>query len=227
MAMAACTKSTPQTGAVSTPQTGTIPECGRVDGDGLIAFVGEKVEVTEVPPEPITDSSSGGSLVIIMDQHYRARYQVLEKLCGDFSGDVIEFDAYDHYGFPYFARYETVLLFVSRYGDHYVHQKYQFHDVYKTRSGEWVGCGDPNLGERPGRRVDFRPVPLEFDEPPVFSVAALTEVKITQIYPPEYYSRDGDRVTCKAGAPVEFLYTIKRNGVLKAREELRYRAGPE
>lgn len=203
--------------ASSTAQTKNIPECGVVDGDGLTAFIGEKIEITEVPPE---DSQTPGTLNIVFDYHYRARYRVIEKLCGDFSEEEIEFDVYSHRGFPYFARYETVLLYVSRYGDRYVHQKYQFNDVYMTRSGEWASCGDPYLGERPNRRGDFRAVPLEFDEPPVFSVAHLTEEQIARIYPTKYYSREGDRVTCKAGATADVLYTIKRLGVLKAREEL-------
>ena len=209
--------------ARSTAQTKNIPECGVVDGDGLIAFVGEKLEVTEVEvPQVLQDSPTPGTFSIILDYHYRARYRVIEKLCGDFSEDVIEFDAYDHHGFPYFARYETVLLYVSRYGDRYVHQKYQFDVVHKTRSGEWARCGEPNLSELPDdRRGDFRAVPLEIDDPSVFSIAHLTEEQIATKYPSKYYSRQGDRVICKAGVTADVLYTIKRLGILKKREQLR------
>lgn len=220
--VAVCVTVAVTTSVRSMAQTKNIPECGVVDGDGLIAFVGEKLEVTEVEiPQVLQAPQAPGTFSIILDYHYRARYRVIEKLCGDFFEDVIEFDIYDHHGFPYFARYETVLLYVSRYGDRDVHQKYQSDVVHKTGSGEWASCGDPYLGEPPDKRGDFRAVSLEFDEPPVFSVAHLTEEQIAEIYSPEYYSREGDCVTCKAGATADVLYTIKRLGILKAREQLR------
>ena len=205
------------TGSGSTADATDIPECGRVDGDGLIAFIGEKIEVEEVidpPPEP-------GTLIIVLDEHYRARYRVVEKICGDYAEKEIEFDVFSHRGYPSFARYETVLLYVSRYGDRYVHQKYQFDDVYKDRSGEWVGCGDPYMGEPPERKREFHAVPLEFDEPPVFPVAHLTEEQVAKYYPPKYFSRKGDSVTCLAGVTAEILYAVRRLGVLKRREQLR------
>jgi len=207
--------------ARSMAQTKNIPECGVVDGDGLIAFVGEKLEVIEVETPLLQTPHGSGTFSIILDYHYRARYRVIEKLCGDFFEDVIEFDIYDHHGFPYFARYETVLLYVSRYGDRYVHQKYQSDVVHKTRSGEWARCGEPSLSELPDdRRGDFRAVPLEIDEPSVFSIAHLTEEQIATKYPSKYYSRQGDRVICKAGVTADVLYTIKRLGILKKREQL-------
>lgn len=196
-----------------------IPECGIVDGDGLFVFVGEKLEVTEVPPAP--DPPESGQLVIRLDYQFRARYRVLDRLCGEFAEDVIEFDAFDHWGFPAFARYKTVLLYVSLYGDSYIHQKYQFNDVYRTHSGEWAGCGDPYIREPEVHRGNFQAVPLEFVEPLLYSVVGLTEKQIADRFPSEYFSRDGDYVACKAGATANVLYTVKRLGVLKAREQLR------
>lgn len=196
-----------------------IPECGTVDGDGLFVFVGEKLEVTEVPPAP--DPPESGQLVIRLDSQFRARYRVLDRLCGEFVGNVIDFDAFDHWGFPAFARYETVLLYVSLNGDRYYHQKYQFNDVYKTSSGEWASCGDPYRREPEVHRGSIEAVALEFDEPLLYSVAGLTEQQIDERFPPEFFSREGDRVACKAGSTADVLYTIKRLGVLKARERRR------
>lgn len=197
----------------------TIPECGRVDGDGLFVFVGEKLEVMEVPPPP--DPPDPGILIIRLDYQYRARYRVIDRICGEFKGDMIEFDAFDHWGYPAFARYETVLLYVSRHGDRYVHQKYQFNDVYRTRSGEWASCGDPYRREPEVHRGDIQAVPLEFEEPLLYSVAGFTEERIAERFPVEYFSREGDYVACRAGATADVLYTVKRLGVLKSREQLR------
>lgn len=203
----------------SAAAAGTIPACGSVDGDGLFVFVGEKIAVTEVPPPP--DPPASGRLVIRLDQQFHARYRVLDRICGAFKGDVIEFDAFDHWGYPRFAMYETVLLYVSRYGDRYYHQKYQFNDVYKTRSGAWASCGDPYRRESKRYRGNIQAVPLEFEEPLLYSVAGLTEKQIAERFPSEYFTREGDVVACKAGATADVLYSIKRLGVLKAREQLR------
>jgi hypothetical protein len=197
----------------------TTPECGSVDGDGLFVFVGEKLEVTEVPPPP--DPPDSGTLIIRLDYQYRARYRVLDRICGEFKEDVIEFDAFDHWGYPAFARYETILLYVSRLGDRYYHQKYQFNDVYRTRSGEWASCGDPYRREPEVHRGNIQAVAIEFEEPLQYSVAGLSEEQIAERFPAEYFSREGDYVACKAGATADVLYTVKRLGVLKSREQLR------
>ena len=44
-------------------------------------------------------------IIIHMDAAFKARYEVLEKVHGSFDGKIIDFKAYDHYGFPPFAEH--------------------------------------------------------------------------------------------------------------------------
>src|SRR5689334_5817576 len=93
--------------------------CGVVPGQNLVVFIGEKLSV-----RPFQPAVKGGA--ILLDNAFRARYRVLQVLCGELRSPEIEFDVYDHYGAPPFAVFETVLLFVSRDSGRFVQQKYQF-----------------------------------------------------------------------------------------------------
>jgi hypothetical protein len=66
----------------------------------LFAFVGEKMDVQSLPVDP--ESMDGG---------IRAKYEILLPVYGSYSGETIEFIAYDHYGWPAFASFKNVLLF--------------------------------------------------------------------------------------------------------------------
>jgi hypothetical protein len=90
----------------------------------LFVFVGEKIEVKEMPYE---EGSMYGK--------FSAKYKVLQRVYGDYRKDIINFMAYDHYGEPAFSKYKNVLLFVVPGDSIYYHELYQFFDVYKTKNG--------------------------------------------------------------------------------------------
>ena len=188
--------------------------CGVAPGQNLIVFVGKKVDVREIHP-PV---DSG---VVLLDNVFRARYRVLEVLCGQLPAREVEFDAYDHYGTPAFADVENVLLFLSREGGRLVHQKYQYVPVYQTADGAWAGCGDPYQFEPDVHRGSIRAKPRRYKQPVTFSIRGLSKRQIQERYPAAFFERRGDIVTCRAGASIQELFRVKRNGVLKAREIFR------
>ena len=189
--------------------TDTKP-CGVAFGQSLVVFVGKKLDV-----RPFTPTVPDGH--VLLDNAFRARYRVLQYVCGNLPAQEIEFEAYDHYGSPAFAEFDTVLLFVSWADGRLVHQKYQYVDVYETSDGSWAGCGDPYRLEPEVHRGAIRAKPMAFKRPVSFSVRDLNQAEIRRRYPPEFFERTGDTVTCRAGTPLADLYAIKRNGVLKAR----------
>jgi hypothetical protein len=184
--------------------------CGVVPDQNLIVFVGRKLDVQSFSPEYQPGS-------IPMDYAFRARYQVLDVLCGDLQTPEVEFEAYDHYGTPGFSKFETVLLFLSRADGRFYHQKYQYSDVYETRDGSWAGCGDPYKLEPDVHRGTIRAKPITYKQPVTFSVRGLTEEQIRKWYSPDFFHRQDSTVVCRAGAPVWDLFAVKRAGVLKAR----------
>jgi hypothetical protein len=173
--------------------------------------VGRKIDLrpagVEVPPgQPF-----------IWDEKYIAQYEVLRVLCGVHPSDQIAFEVYDHYGVPAFAEFETVLLYVSRYNGRLVHQKYLYNPVYETTSGGWAGCGDPYALDDV-HRGHIRAVPVSFQSEVSFPVTNLTESEVSERYPSAYFASRGERVVCTAGAPIDSLFAIKRDGYLRARE---------
>ncbi len=81
---------------------------------------------------------------IPFDSKYSAKYRILENLYGDYKGDTITFDIYDHNGRPQFAEYDTVLLYIGEYCGELVHVRYQFSDLYKTVDGRWASPLGPS-----------------------------------------------------------------------------------
>lgn len=189
--------------------------CGEDVSSDLIAFVGQRIEVKSVANTP--PPSEPGTIVIVLDQKFEARYKVLTVLFGTYDQGEIEFTAYDHYGRPAFEKYDTVMLYVSRHDGRLFHQKYQFHDVYRTADGRWAGCGDPYQREPVIRQGAVRATSIDFRPKVTFDVSGLTQDEVRARYPSQYFTRSGDVVTCVAGAYAEQLFEVKRQGVLKAR----------
>ena len=116
----------------------------------LFAFVGKKISIIKFDPnveqvgEKNYDSISGDTLIkksYIMDRGFRCKYAIIKNVFNDPKIDTIDFVAYDHYGNPGFAKYETVLLYVSKSskGNYYFHQKYQFDYLEKNSDGKFYG----------------------------------------------------------------------------------------
>lgn len=189
----------------STPIITTENENAGIQISDLFVFVGEKIEVAEFRPGP--DS---------MDQAFKAKYRVVEKVYGEFTGNVIEFEVYDHYGIPPFSKFKHVLLFVSKAKGKLYHEKYQYFDVYQTVEGRWASCGDPYRFDEYHRK-DFTAQKLEFDPPIMLVRQKPSEDETNEIYPAPYFSMQPNKAKCLMGAYVEDLFLVKKNGVLKAR----------
>jgi hypothetical protein len=172
-------------------------------------FVGEKIEVNRFVPE----LKKGR---IPFDQAFKAKYKVVQNIYGDYKGEMIEFEAFDHYGFPPFAKYDNVLLFVSEYKGKLYHEKYQYFNVNKTIDGKWASCGDPYRFDDYNRKP-IKSIPLKFDAPVFFDTGNLKPIQIQEIYPQPFFVIEENRAKCLMGAYVDDLFVVKKKGVLKAR----------
>lgn len=151
----------------------------------LIVFVGKKLSVTA---QPVEEDS--------LDGKFEARFRVLRRVFGRYDKTEITFTAFDHYGKPAFAHYETVLLFIARYKGKLYHEKYQFFPVYPTANGRWASCGSPDQWEGSYYHGRLKPVPIEFAGNVV---------------------NEATGRTCTEGNYAEELVQLKKNGVLKSR----------
>lgn len=178
--------------------------------NNLIAFVGEKLSVEQF--EPNVDPGR-----VLMDVAFKARYRVLDVVYGDFKNDLIDFEAYDHYGRPAFEKHKFVFLFVSKHDGRFFHQKYQYFPVFKTSSGSWAGCGSPYKFEPEQHRGAFVSRDMSFTDDAYFEVRDLTPDELAQYFPRAHYDIRNGRAYCKMGNPVSELFEVKKQGVLKAR----------
>jgi hypothetical protein len=160
-----------------------------------------------------------------LDNEFRAKYKVLQRIYGCYPGDTIEFTAYDHlefgaydHGWPQFSRYKNVLLFVSKHDSEYYHEKYQYNDVYMTRSGKWAGPYfwedryEYPVGRMPPQRMDF----IQKVSYPL-SDTILAGGFAAYRFPHPFYWTVGDSAIAQYGNYVEDLFKIKKEGVLTAR----------
>ncbi|RYD81347.1 MAG: hypothetical protein EOP53_06600 [Sphingobacteriales bacterium] len=169
------------------------------DASELFVFVGEKIEVKSLGMEG-------------MDAKFLARYKVLDKVCGNYSKDTLEFIVYDHYGEPAFSNYQTVMLFVSKYEDTFYHEKYQYFDVYKTQNGKWASSHSWTDSNKA-----IPPYSLKFKTEVSFDVSKLKKQRVKEIFPAPYYTIENKKAIAKYGHYVEDILELKKRGVLHYR----------
>lgn len=187
-------------------------ETSESEKNKLFVFVGEKIEVEPFEPE-IEEGE------VLVDASFRAKYRVIQNIYGDYDKETIEFEAYDHYGIPPFAKYENVLLFVSEFEGKLYHVKYQYFDVYKTKNGKWASCGDPYRFDNYHRKK-IKAVKLEFDEPLIFSPSDYKKDYrpdfAKEFFKSPYFKVTENKAVCLMGAYAEDLFIVKKDGVVKA-----------
>lgn len=210
---------------LSCKQNKTPVSCGEnAQAEKLFVFVGEKIEVKELSDEPD-----------ITDLKFSARYKVLEKICGSFKGDTIEFIGYDHYGMPGFSEYNTVLLCVTQIADSFYHEKYTYLDVYKTKDGRWAGPPTFNrLLYTSNSENPLAPEKIEYANEISFDVTGMRKREIKKWYAEQYFTVKGNKATTDMGNYATDLfyllkktrlrqrgyYDITRNNTLKPNEDI-------
>lgn len=109
----------------------------------VYSFVGKKISVDEFEPEIMKG-------YILMDLAFIATYEVIEQYSGKKLPERIQFEVYDHYGYPPFAKHETVLIYLKKGSGVLYHVKYSYDLVRKSTKYGWVTCDTVlNWDEKP------------------------------------------------------------------------------
>lgn len=173
----------------------------------LFVFVGQKIWVKDVPQDK--DSWDG---------KFYARYKILQRVYGNYNNDFIEFTAYDHYGIPGFSNYENAMLFVSKYNDKYLHEKYQYYGVFKSKDGRWATPYSVHDFGQDGKRTSIiHPQKVEFEKEVSFPLSLVKKEEIDCWFPEPFYRIERDKAIALYGNYIEELFEIKKQGVLTAR----------
>lgn len=185
------------------------PGCTASEGNGdkLLVFIGKKISLEQQEP-PSCDRC------VVMDSYYVADYRILDTVFGNYRGNTIAFDVFDHYGEQRFSKSDTVLLFVQQQKDgSWVHVKYQFAALYEGMDGEWYGCGDPYGHSFKGQRT-VQARPMQFTAPVSFPLTDMSTKKIEQRYPTDYFDLHDGNAYCTMGTSVAGLFQAKKETAL-------------
>jgi len=179
--------------------------------DSLYVFVGKKIEIVkfEIPH----DTSE-----IVLDEGFKAKYQIIQNVYGNYNKDTIEFEVFDHYGIPTFSKYDYVLLFVGNYNGKLYHEKYQYFDVYKTKNGRWASSY--NFSEYAyNKNTTVKPEPIDFLDEVSYKLNLNQKNKdrYEKMFAPPYYKIVGDKAIAVWGNYVEQLFELKKGRTLKSR----------
>ncbi len=105
----------------------------------VIAFIGEKIGVYDVPYEEWCSTNN-----ICLDQRLNARYKVIKVLNGSYDHPTIDFAVYDH-GIqkPFWKLKDRMIIYVGQYNDRLIHEKYRYDVLSPLKGGGFAFCGDP------------------------------------------------------------------------------------
>ena len=196
--------------------------------DKILAFVGKKIAVIRVS-KPWTSTEVKGEteaedevIVVGGSTVYLSRYRILDVIHGSFNGNLIEFKAYDHYGFPSYSKEKFVLLYV--YEENGILYRKADATIHPTKNGRWAFCGDPYSDDEDNENYLAEKRPLDIIEfwPPVIE-------KLSEYSDPEEYDQDeigkwfvkpifeikGGKATCKMGVYAEEMYRIQNEEYIK------------
>ncbi len=177
----------------------------------LFAFAAKKISLEHKPPEPYCDQ-------VIFNHHFIAKYKVIENVYGNIQEDTIIFSVFDHYGWPKFKSYENVLLYVSKHCDIFIHEKYQYQDIYKTKNGKWASPYFNDDYRYSEQGFSISPKKIEFENPVIFEYTNNDSIEwLKKRYPEPYYKIDNGEVIALYGNYLDELFEMKKLTILKSR----------
>ena len=187
---------------------------GQSNSDTLYVFVGKKLSIKKLPRPTVPDS-----LIIFSYENYKAKYKIIQNVFGDYDGKTIEFNTNDHSRVPGFSKSKYALLFVFKHNGKLHHVRYQYFDVYRTTSGRWASCGDPYYFDEKYKDKITTPIPvvkLNFPKPVTFKIKpTMDSAMINEVFPEPYFKVEGQVATGLMGSYVEYLFIVKKEGILK------------
>lgn len=197
----------------------------------LFAFVGEKISIDEFNPNAVQeekeeiDTITGEKFIrksFIMDNAFRLKYKVLKNLYNDLKIDTVEFVAYDHYGKPSFAEYEKVILYISKSqnNEYYVHQKYEYNEIYITKDKEWIGLlnfGNVSRIEE-GRKLNL--IKVKLDKVANIDIKDYPKETIKLFYPEPFYKIEKNKAIPILGMSIKNLIKYKVERIIDENKHL-------
>lgn len=175
----------------------------------LYVFIGKKIKLD--PAENIIYCDR-----ISMDSKFKAKYQILKNIFGDFPSDTINFDIYDHYGDPGFIDLETVILYVFKNCKELIQVKYLYNNVYLDNN-KWIVPYPYHLIKDSKLLNDFEIDKIRFRKTVEFDFSQRSIDWIEENFPSPFYKRKGKKVKVIFGISTDQMFEIMKKTSLKGR----------
>lgn len=153
-------------------------------------FIGKKLDVSSASQPNYCNRVS-------MDSKSKSKYKILKSFTKNINFNTIEFVSYDHFSKVQYDEFENVLLFVGKYCDSLIHQKYQYQPVYKMKNGKWA---TPIFEEYDStkRKSEKKPHKVKMAEPIMIS-SYNSYGKLEDIYKEPYFKIKKGKVYMQYG----------------------------
>jgi len=164
----------------------------------LYIFIGKKIDVSPASQPNYCNRVS-------MDSKSKSKYKILKKFTDNLDSENINFVSYGHFSKVKYDEFQNVLLFVGKYCDSLIQQKYQYHPVYKMKNGKWASpiFEEYDLKER---KSDKQPHKVEMAEP-IIIPRYNSYGKLEDIYKEPYFKINEGKVYMLYGYYPEDLIT--------------------
>ena len=174
-------------------------------------FIGKKIKINYAKEKYYCN-------IISFDSKFDAEYKVVENIYGKLPNDTVKFVVYDHNGRPEFRKYETVMLFISKYCGELFHQKYQFYALYETEDNRLASPYNTFEYSRLDSTSTIKPEIIKFKEQIEIDIKNASQEYIEKWYPAPFYRIENGKAITVYGNYVPELLELKKQTVLKERK---------
>lgn len=134
--------------------TGCVEEIKCEKEPKIYAFIAKKINVNR-----ILDNSCD----LPFYSKYKAKYEILENVYGNYPEPIIEFVSYEHAASRNYYDYKNVLLYVGDFCGELEQIRFNYDPVYKTVEGKWaIPCKTFLYKALDADTLLFKPEPIKF-----------------------------------------------------------------
>ncbi|MFT3703500.1 MAG: hypothetical protein QM802_14085 [Agriterribacter sp.] len=191
--------------AISQPHTN---DCNEYPGSStkVFVFVGELLDFKKITAEERVNEA-----------RFLAIYRIIERVCGNYSGDTIRFNIIDADYDTSFARIKNQLLMLTK--DTTEYNNYRLwgglcFDVFKTKNNRWaVPFMEKNNVITIGQKA-LNPRKMGFAKDAFYDTKGMTKEEVGTIFYEPYYRIEGNKVFPVLGNSIEEVFRYEREGTL-------------
>ena len=169
----------------------------------LFVFIGELLEAKTIAARENYN-----------DPRFSVKYKILERVCGNYTGDTITFNIVSTDYDSSFKRDKHLLLILIK--DTAENEDYHlwgrlYYDVFKTTSGQWAGVRMPkNDAIYAGQKARLTPVQIKFSKDAYYSTKGMTREEADIAFPERFFTMKKDKAIPLLGNSIAEIFQYEK-----------------